>query len=67
MSAVEVARLREKLGLTQYELAEMIGVSSVAVHYWETGKRTPSRPATKLLEQLAEKSGKKSAKASKSP
>ena len=66
MSAVEVAYLREKLGLTQQELAEKIGVSSVAVHYWETGKRIPSGPVTKLLEQLAEQSEKKPKKASRS-
>ena len=30
---------REQAGLNQPELAEKLGVSKVAVHQWETGKR----------------------------
>ena len=52
MSAADVVQLRENLGLTQVELAERLGVSHVAVHYWETGKRVPSGPASILLKQL---------------
>ncbi len=52
MSANDVLSIRQSLGLTQEELADRLGVSHVAVHYWETGKRTPGGPATILLRQL---------------
>ena len=66
MSAADVVNLREKLGLTQVEFAERLGVSHVAVHYWETGKRSPSGPASILLKQLQGQSELKREKIQKS-
>ena len=34
-------RLREAAGLTQYELAEIMGVTQVAISHWEQGEREP--------------------------
>jgi len=42
MYGVKIKENREKLGLTQQELAEKIGFSQNAVHQWETEKREPS-------------------------
>jgi DNA-binding transcriptional regulator YiaG len=43
MGGTEVRRLRGKLGLTQAELAKLVGVSGAAVTSWETGKTQPGR------------------------
>jgi transcriptional regulator with XRE-family HTH domain len=32
---------RKRLGMTQKELAEMVGVSQVAIHQYEKGEATP--------------------------
>lgn len=34
-----VKELREKLIITQVELAELLGVSYASINRWETGKR----------------------------
>lgn len=40
---------REKVGLTQKEVAEKLGVDQSAVSFWETGK---THPRTLLLEPV---------------
>ena len=40
MSKIE--RERRKAGLTQAELAKMVGITPLAVTLWETGKTKPS-------------------------
>ena len=45
-----IKNLREKKGLTQAELADMIGVSSKAISKWETAKGLPD---INLIESLA--------------
>ena len=37
MSGAQIRELREKLGLTQSELAQLLGVHAVTVSRWETG------------------------------
>mgnify|MGYP003102374560 CR=1 FL=1 len=37
----KIKMLREKRNISQKELADMIGVSQAAIHYWENGTRTP--------------------------
>lgn len=39
---LRIKDLRKKIGMTQTELANALGVSSVALHSWEVGKKTPS-------------------------
>lgn len=35
------AELRKNVGLSQRELAEMLGVSNATIGHWESGIRTP--------------------------
>ena len=44
--------LREKMFVSQKELAETLGVSFVSVNRWETGKFNPTIKAKKKLNQL---------------
>lgn len=50
VTGLTIKNLREKKGLTQTELADMLGVSSKAVSKWETGKGLPD---ISLIEPLA--------------
>ena len=50
LTGVVIKALREKKGITQAELADLIGVSGKAVSKWETGKGFPD---IVLLEPLA--------------
>jgi DNA-binding transcriptional regulator YiaG len=50
----EVERLRQRLGLTQLELAKWLGVTESSVSLWEAGKRRPRGPAHRLLRLIAE-------------
>ena len=61
---VHVLPLRTKLGLTQTELAESVGVSQPTVAMWEAGQRKPSGSATILLNRLRDQAEKKSRKRS---
>lgn len=50
--AKKLIALRKKLGLTQTEAAERIGLSRRAWAGWETNEAKPSAAAVKLLELL---------------
>ena len=50
VTAAAIKTLREQKGMTQAELAEMIGVTDKAVSKWETAKGLPD---ISLLEPLA--------------
>lgn len=52
-SPERIVELRTKLGLTQSQLAERLGVTYVTVSRWETGQRKPNRLAQKALLALA--------------
>lgn len=45
----EVARIREKTGLSQARFAELLGVSVRTLQDWEQGRRMPSGAARTLL------------------
>lgn len=34
-----IYQFRQDLGMTQQQFGDLFGVSRIAVHYWETGKR----------------------------
>lgn len=42
MSELDIKDLRQKLGVTQKELAKMVGVSENTVQNWEYGRKIPS-------------------------
>jgi len=48
----KIKLLREKMFVSQKELAETLGVSFVSVNRWETGKFNPTIKAKKKLNQL---------------
>lgn len=50
ITGAHIKRLREKKGLTQAQLADMLGVSSKAVSKWETAKGLPD---ISLIQALA--------------
>lgn len=42
---------REKLGLSVKDLADMVGVSTTAVRYWESGRNDPNKTQGDALEK----------------
>lgn len=50
-----IKEIREKLGLTQEQLARAIGVSWVTVNRWERNKAKPSPLAASRLQELFKK------------
>lgn len=50
--ARELTDLRERLGLTQAQAAEKVGVTVRAWLSWERGTRTPSPSAVKLIKLI---------------
>jgi putative transcriptional regulator len=49
----EVAAVRLKAGLTQVQFADVLGASIGKVRKWESGERSPSGAAERLLRLLA--------------
>jgi DNA-binding transcriptional regulator YiaG len=54
-----VKTLRKQLGMTQQQLADVLGVNRVSVAHWETGLRRPSRMAQNFMERLRKESNAK--------
>jgi DNA-binding transcriptional regulator YiaG len=52
MTAQQIKALRTRLGLTQGQMAERLGVARPTYQQWEYGRRKPRRPTLKLLEIL---------------
>jgi len=59
MKPKDLKRIRQKLGLTQKELAENLGVALVTVGRWEAGMRKISEPVARLIERIAAEERKK--------
>ena len=53
MTAEEIKELRLKLGLTQKQLAEKLGVTKTTIHNWERQLARPSPMAKRGLNRLA--------------
>ncbi len=49
---MDIKVLRERLGMTQEQLAREVGVSFKTVNRWERGKSKPSPMASKILAGL---------------
>jgi transcriptional regulator with XRE-family HTH domain len=54
MSATSLRKLRQRLGLSQQELARRLGVTRATVTCWENGTRRPSRLAERAIQTVAE-------------
>jgi DNA-binding transcriptional regulator YiaG len=52
MSAGLIAKLRARLGLTQAQLAALLGVTGAAVSFWERGRSRPKGPNLAALVAL---------------
>lgn len=53
----KVKKIREKLFLTQQELASMLNVNITTVNRWETEKFEPSIKAKKLISEFCKDKG----------
>jgi transcriptional regulator with XRE-family HTH domain len=49
-----IKALRKRLGLTQEQFAQRVGVTYSTVNHWENGKRTPLPFLVKRLLQMEE-------------
>lgn len=52
-----VKKLREKLIITQTELAELLGVSFASINRWETGKHEPTTKVKRKIVNLCKENG----------
>lgn len=50
-----IKSIRQKLGLSQEELAQKLGVSFTSVNRWENGQTKPSKLARRQIEALCKK------------
>jgi len=52
-----VKGLREKLIITQEELAQLLGVSFASINRWETGKHEPTIKVKRKIVELCKENG----------
>ena len=48
----KIKRQREKLLLSQNDLATLVGVTRQTVYYWESGRRKPSLTKSRMLASI---------------
>jgi putative transcriptional regulator len=53
MTSTELQKLREKLGLSQVQLAQLLGVHPLTVSKWERGLLAPTPHQNAFLESFA--------------
>jgi len=49
-----IRKMREQAGLSRDEFARLLGVATMTVYFWETGRRKPRPPTLKAIESLLE-------------
>ena len=54
-SPLAIKRLRARLGMTQVEFAEQVGVTQRCVVHWEKGSRSVSQLAQRAILRMKEK------------
>ena len=54
MNATQFKQMRKKMGMSQVELAQRLGVSRVAVYYWEHGHRGIDKVLELAMSYVAE-------------
>ena len=52
------ARIRRRAGVTQVQLAELVGVSPLTVSRWERGERTPREANARTYQRVLEELGR---------
>lgn len=52
MTPEQVRELRQRLGLSQEQMAHRLGTSLQTVHRWESGKSKPSQLAERAFSDL---------------
>ena len=62
MKGGEVRRLRRRLGLTQQQLADKLGVTKNTVYRWEKELMGIREPSARLIRLLAKMEGKEKRK-----
>lgn len=62
MEAKKITQIREKLGLNQAELSQLLGVHQMTVSRWERGTMTPSPYLSAMLHEFATAADKKNQK-----
>ena len=62
MKPAEIRDMRKTLGLTQKQLAEVIGCNMQTVQAWEQGNRRPANDFAERVEKLRKKAEKMAAK-----
>jgi len=55
MKMTEIVKLRKKMGLTQKDLAKMLGFDTWTVNRWETGRTVPYPRGQEALERFHRK------------
>lgn len=53
-TATAIKAIRKRLGLSLTDAAEKVGVGRRLWAYYEAGKRVPSEPVARLIQQLSE-------------
>jgi DNA-binding transcriptional regulator YiaG len=54
MKGAEVKRLRKRLGMTQTEFAQLLGVHRVTATRWEIGATKVQAPMAKLIRMIGQ-------------
>lgn len=54
VTSAELKRTRTRLGLTQVQLAAQLGVTALAVSFWERGTRKIGGPVARLVMLLGQ-------------
>lgn len=47
-----IKNVRKKLGMSQRQFAQLLGVTQVSVATWETDKKTPSQMAQRFIDLI---------------
>ncbi len=56
-NSARIRALRNKLGLSQRQMADMLGTRQQTISEWETGMYQPRGASARLLGMVAEKAG----------
>lgn len=52
LTAEKIKKTRLKIGLSQQQLADLMGISKITISRWERGESIPRKPYAILLELL---------------